>query len=178
MDADSYRAHIDRLILQQSGEIVLNGSHSHATIIIERMFANANHSIDILCRRFDPRIFGTPELVEQAYLFLGGFECRARIIIEDISAERLEHHPFIERCKSFVEGSVLVVKQLPEAISQTSNINFAVMDRVGIRFESDKTAAAAVASFGNSELVDKASALFDNLWQRSKEISLPLSQVG
>lgn len=168
MNADEYRFHIDRLIREKNGEVVLNGSHSHATIIIERMFANAENDVSILSRRFDPRIYGTPELVEQAELFLAQPDRTAHIVLEEMDEAALADHPFFARLAKFIEKGNLSLRKVPDRYADLIKINFAVMDDNGYRFEKDKRQAIASAAFGVGGMANNLRNLFDDIWALSE----------
>jgi hypothetical protein len=172
MNLEDYRGHIDRVIREMDGETVLNGSHSHATILIERMFANASETMDILTRKFDPRVFGTSEAIEQAELFLGDPDRKARILLEEFNDSHLDAHPFIQRLKGFFATEGLEIRVLPKPIAKKVNVNFAVMDNTGYRFERDKSKPVAVAAFGKAEFPEKLKEFFDALWEMSNPVKL------
>jgi hypothetical protein len=173
MNLEDYRGHIDRVIREMTGETVLNGSHSHATILIERMFANAEHSMDILTRKFDPRVFGTSEAIEQAELFLGDSDRKARVLLEEVDESHLSSHPFIQKLRGFWGPGNLEIKVLPTHLAQGINVNFAVMDDSGYRFERDKSRPVAVAAFGEKEFPARLKEFFNSLWDMSKPVQLP-----
>jgi hypothetical protein len=176
MKLEDYRTHIDRLIREMSGEIVLNGSHNHATIIIERMFANASKQIRILSRKFDERVFGTPETTYQAESFLGEDGRSVRILIEDYNEQEMARNPFFARMSQFLESERLQIRQVPPALAELISINFSVMDDVGYRFEEDKNFTVAVAAFEpENDMTTKCIGLFDSLWKVSSDIKLPLA---
>lgn len=171
MNAEEYRSQIDRLIREMSGEVILNGSHAHASIIIERMFANAEREVDILSRRFDPRIYGTCEALEQAELLLGDPDRRIRILLEDSEAINLPEHPFLVRLRQHF-GQNLDVRQLPQDMRPSVTVNFAVMDEAGYRLEQEKQDSVAVASFGATAFVKRLREFFQVVWTRSAQVPL------
>ncbi|MCW2390953.1 hypothetical protein [Sphingobium sp. B11D3A] len=172
MNLEDYRSHIDRLIREQTGQPVLNGSHGHASILIERMFANASSSVRILTRRFDPRIYGTSETVEQAELFLGQRDRKAYILVEEYEESEFTSHPFFERLSKHVGLGNLEVRQVNPELTDKIAINFAVMDDTGWRIEKDKTKAVAVAAFGSREMAKRCVNLFETVWDVSSNFSI------
>ena len=175
MNSDEYRNLIDRAIRDGSGEPILNGSHAHATVIVERMFAHAKETMRILTRKFDPRIYGTTDTVEQAKLFLGDPNRKCKILIEQISPEALDTHPFMEEMSPFLASGNLQICQVPKFARELINVNFAVMDERGFRFEEDKTEAVALAVFGGagSKLTTSLRVLYDKIWTLSESHPLP-----
>ena len=166
----NYRRKIDRAISERTGEIILNGSHAHAAIIIERMFASAKKKMRILSLDFDPRIFGVEETVEQAQLFLGLSDRNAQILIEDKTKIIPRSHPFLN---TLLKNSNLQFKLLRGDLREIVDLNFALMDDCGLRYEGDESgSSSAFARFQESDpLVTRLSKLFDNLWNFSQEIT-------
>lgn len=171
--SEPYRSRIDRLIKEMTGELVLNGSPEHATVIVERMLANAATDVSILTRRFDPRIYGTEETVAQARLCLGDSNRSIEILIEQVNAETLSQHPFVVGNKPAIEAGNLKFRALHPEWASNVAFNFAVMDDNGYRFERDKTEPVATAAFGQTDFVARLRTIFANLWNASAPISLP-----
>lgn len=174
MEAESYRNQIDRAIRDMDGEAILNGSHAHASIIIERMFAHAHECVVILTRKFDPRIYGTAETVEQAQLFLGQSDRKCQVLIEELDQTGLRTHPFIAQLSAQFGVGNLEIRQLPEHLAEIVNVNFSVMDKAGFRFEEDKKEAVAVAAFGKGteKFVSSLRGLFERLWSYSNPVDI------
>lgn len=166
MVIENYREKIDRLISESTGEVVLNGSHEHAAIIMERMFARAENSVKILTRKFDPRIYCAPKTVEAARQMLGDKSRFIQILIEEIDATNQKGSPYFEDFASFGNLEIL---QVPEILREPVTVNFALMDDCGYRFERDQNGATAIVAFGEKELSPRLSNLFDNIWARSRE---------
>src|SRR4051812_45107221 len=114
---EEYRLHIDRLMREMSGEIVLNGSYEHAAVIVERMFANARRSVDILSLRLDERVYGTPETVHEAERFLKDPNHSARLLVESLDSADLEKHPFIVRMRDAIARKALQIRKMPAPVS-------------------------------------------------------------
>jgi hypothetical protein len=175
MNSDDYRSHIDRLIREMTGETVLNGSSAHASIIIERMFANATASVAILSRGFDPRIYGSYEAIEQAELLLGDPNRSISILLENVEAETISSHPFVARLGAYLDRGNLSIRKLPTHLADAVGINFAIMDETGYRIERDKTQAVAVASFGDVNFTTALRKFYSRLWERSELVSVKLA---
>lgn len=168
-----YKSKIDRLISERTGEIVMNGSHAHASTIIERMFARANYSVKILSSKFDARIYGEPETVKQAELFLAGSGREAKILLENIGSDEkkklLEKHPFFSKL-ALHEG--LEIRELPNELSDEISVGYALMDDYGYRVERDGLDSVAVAAFGDIEFSKQLDSLFEKLWKKSEKVSI------
>ena len=179
MDSEEYRNEIERAIKEMAGKPILNGSHAHASIIIERMFANARGCVQILTRKFDPRIYGTSETVEEARLYLGQPDRKCRILVEEYDQTSFENHPFILRMSPFFEAGNVQVRRLTEYYANIVNVNFSLMDESGFRFEEDKKEAVAVAAFGSGteNFVKSLQSLFDSLWQKAIPVDCDVLSV-
>jgi hypothetical protein len=174
MDAEDYRSQIDRAIREMSGETILNGSHAHASIIIERMFAHARECVSILTRQFDPRIYGTSDTIEQARLFLGQPDRRCRIIVEEFDQASFERHPFVVQLLPYLQDGNLQIIRLKDSLAPIINVNYSIMDDAGFRFEEDKKQAVAFAAFGTGteKFVKNLRKLFDTLWEKGERLNL------
>ena len=67
---DAYRQHVRSLAQRHDGGVVFNESIEHASTVIESLFANANHGVDILTGVLNPRVYGREEVITEARLFL------------------------------------------------------------------------------------------------------------
>jgi len=170
MKLRQYKDLVDRLARERSGETVLNGSAEHAAVINERMFTYAESTMDILSRRFDPRIYGTEELIEAARLFSGSPERKTRIALEQADAAEFVNHPF---AKEFLDNDNIQVRQIPAPWHDAIEVNFTVMDGDSYRFEKDKKEAVAIAAFGDKEgIAHRLSNYFESVWAGSSPISV------
>jgi hypothetical protein len=160
MTLEEYKNRINRLITENSGEIELNGSHDHASVIIDCMLARAQSTVRILSRTFDPRIYAKPDVVASARLFLGEQNRKCRVLVEEISPVWGENG-FVALEKLFPN---LEIKQVPESLRASVSMNFALMDDNGLRYEKDQNEASAFVMFGKKELTTDLSRLFDKLW--------------
>lgn len=161
MSIEEYRANINRLIDEMSGELALNGSHEHASVILERMFARAKNSVRILSRTLDPRIYAVPETLEACRRFLGNTERECKVIVEEFPSNS---HGFLSLGREYQNFQV---KQVPDGLKKPVAINFALMDRSGFRFEKDQTETTAIAAFGEKDLTNSLDKVFDRLWDKS-----------
>jgi hypothetical protein len=170
---EEYRLHIDRLMREMSGEIVLNGSYEHAAVIVERMFANARRCVNILSLRLDQRVYGTPETVQEAARFLRDSAHSARILVESLDTAELEKHPFIVRMRDAIARRALQIRKLPSHVSDNLAVNFSLMDgNLGYRFEENKEEAIATAAFGPTPFAQKLEPVFESLWKRGEPVTL------
>ena len=172
MNIDTYRQQIDRLIWEKTGEIVLNGSHDHAAVIIERMLANAKADVAIMARRFDRRIYGTPETIKQANLYLEDPERRLEILVEEGDAATLSAHPFVVANAAALAAGNLKIGRITEPAAEIVDVNFSVMDDDGYRVETDGDKAIATAAFGATAFTAQLRTVFDTLWRLSTPLEL------
>jgi Ca2+-dependent lipid-binding protein len=168
MTLEEYKTRINRLITENSGEIELNGSHDHASVIIDCMLARAQSSVRILSRTFDPRIYAKSDVVASARLFLGEQGRKCQVLVEEVSPVWNEND-FVALEKLFPN---LEIKQVPEVLRDAVSMNFALMDDNGLRFEKDQTEASAFVTFGKKELTSDLSRLFEKLWVYSTPVQV------
>lgn len=170
MSTEKYRDKIDRVITEASGEIVLNGSHDHAAIIIERMFSRAKESVRILTAKFDPRIYCDQETISAARKMLGDNSRCIKVLIEEPDATSQTGNPYFEELASV--GN-LEIRVIPEILRAPISINFALMDEAGFRMEKDQTGTTAIVCFGNNEVTPRLKSLFDEVWSKSQTVVKP-----
>lgn len=149
---------------------MLNGSHDHAAIIIERMFARAQSAVRILTRRFDPRVYCEPATLRSANLMLGDRSRTIKILVEDIQSTAPNKNDYFDK---FPKRGNIEIREIPKGLREAISVNFALMDELGYRFEKDQTGATAVVSFGEMTLVPRLKSLFDSVWDRSRVVVSP-----
>lgn len=136
--------------------------------------------MEILTRKFDPRIYGTAATVEEAGLFLGEPDRACRILVEEVNEDSFGSHPFCVENAIFAESGNLEIRQIPEKIRELIEFNFAVMDDKGFRFEKDKKEAIALARFGegSEEFVEKLKKIFSMIWEVSSPVNIREKQAA
>jgi hypothetical protein len=171
----SYRALVQKLTRERTGEPVFNTSLEHAAVLIEAMFHHGRSSVDILTGKFNPRVYGREDVVEQARLFLAEPERKVRVLMEDSSEEAIKEHPFFA---AFSDNSNLQVRLASPQFASVYKFHFTVMDGDSYRFERDKESPAAVAAFGDTEGAASMATLFDAMWAVSEPIELPKARAA
>lgn len=164
MSIEQYRDKIDRLISEATGEVILNGSHDHAAVVIEKMFDRAKSTVRILTRKFDPRIYCVSQTVEAAKRMLGDRSRSIHILIEELAATNQHDNPYFCDLANY---NNLVLKEVPEALRGPISVNFALMDDNGFRFEKDQLGTSAIVAFGDRTLTPRLSAIYDRVWVES-----------
>lgn len=169
MTTEGYREKIDRLITASTGDVVLNGTHDHAAIVLERMFARADKCVKILSEKIDPRIYSEPRTLEAAKRMLGARDRTIQVLVEDLEATPVSRNPFFALAD---EASNLEIRQVPKNLRGPVAINFSLMDDRGYRFEKDQTGATAIVAFGEKDLTPRLRAVFERVWALSKPLEL------
>lgn len=167
MSTEKYRDKIDQVITEASGEVVLNGSHDHAAVILERMFSRARTSVRILTRKFDPRIYCDEMTVNSARKMLGDTSRSIQVLIEEPEATSHKGNPYFEDLSNI--GN-LEIRVIPEHLKGPISINFALMDDAGFRLEKDQAGTTAIVCFGNKEITPRLKSLFDRVWSQSEKV--------
>ncbi|MEM6381554.1 MAG: hypothetical protein AAF739_02680 [Pseudomonadota bacterium] len=169
MQSETYKQKIDRMIRESTGEIILNGTHEHAAIILERMFAHASESVRILTRKFDPRTYCVPETVAAARSMLTDRKLSIMVLVEEIDSINSEHNPYLGEFRKLENFQI---KEVADQLKSPVDVNFALMDERGYRFERDQSGATAVVSFGEKTLTHRLKRLFDDVWVTSNDLRL------
>ena len=126
--------------------------------------------MDILSRRFDPRIYGTDALIDSAKLFSGQPERKTRIALENANPDEFINHPFAIELE---HNSNIEFRKIPDHLHDIIKSNFTVMDKCSYRFEEDKQKAVAIAAFGDTNgFAERLSGYFDNVWEMCEPISV------
>ena len=157
-----YRERVRRAAQERGGDPIYNGSVEHASILAEQLFKSAVVSVDLLTGSLDARVYGRPEVLQEAEAFLSKPNRKVRILLEEPECIDVEEHPFF---KSFRSRTDVEFRVLPKAISEATHYHFMVMDSDSYRFEEDKTKPEAVAAFGHSEGGKKLTSVFSLLWE-------------
>lgn len=166
---DDYRRQIDRLISKSDGEVLLNGSVSHAAMVIERMLSRAHEQVLVMTRNLDPLIYCDDVTSRAALNFVRSGKTFKILIDEyDDKDQRDRDNPYFSQLLKL--GGGFELRQVPEGLRDSIALNFAVMDDRGFRIEKDETGATAVVSFGNKSMADRLVALFESVWSSAKAI--------
>lgn len=168
MTLNEYRDEIDRLILSGTDETITNGSAAHAAIIIERMFKHAQHSMRILTRRLDPKIFADPEVIDHARVFLSDPSNTVHVLVENFEDRYVDDHMFVT---AFRHLPNVKIETLPAPLSSRIESNFALMDDRGVRFEEDKNRPIASASFNDQKYAEAIKLFFEAIANVAEPIS-------
>lgn len=163
---DDYRKTIDRLISRADGEIALNGSPSHAAIVLERMFTRAHRAVRIMTRHLDPLIYFDRAAVRAATEMLRSGKS-LKILVDEFDEARLRTEPGLEILRDYNDFEI---RQVPDGLRASIALNFSVMDARGFRIEKDHSGATAVISFGKKDINDRLVSLFDEVWAESKPV--------
>ena len=169
MDETDYRLLIERLARERTGETVLNGSFSHASVINECMFRNSSSAISVLTRRLAPDVFGTDQFIS-AFGESGEKGTKVTILVEEASSEYLAEHPLAQALRNH---PCVMIRRLSAKHADDVEVNYTIMDGDSYRFERDKRKAVAVASFGGSQsFCGRLKNHFDFYWSESEPISI------
>lgn len=151
-----YAEKIDRLIREKTGEAVPNSSIDHASILLERMFDNAQSSVRIFSGSLNKLAYGRPEILAAAERFLWDESHHLDIVVED---DIDEDHPFAD----ILARSNVQVSKLPPESSDVIKFHFSLMDDCGYRYEGDKNKPGAIAAFGQTDMGNTLADIFTML---------------
>ena len=163
---DDYRKQIDSLISKVDGEVLLNGSTSHAAMVIERMLSRAQGTVRIMTRFLDPLIYCEDATKRAAVDFLRAGK-KLKILVDDLDGS--ESHPYFCELQGKNE---LEIRRVPESLRESIAINFSIMDNKGFRLEKDASGETAVVAFGLDNINARLVSLFDSVWKESIEVKI------
>lgn len=171
MNMDAYSTKIDRMISAADGTIALNGSTSHAAVVLERMLSRAQESVRIMTRYLDPLIYAESDTIRAAADFLRSGKS-LRILVDQVSSGKEA-----EAFELLADEGDIQIRQVPDAFRKSIAINFSLMDQKGFRLEKDESGATAVVSFGQDDLNKRLDVLFDKVWKTSRPVPIK-AKVG
>ncbi|MEA2909866.1 MAG: hypothetical protein QOJ15_1947 [Bradyrhizobium sp.] len=161
LEMDSYRSHVEALATRADGELVLNRSPAHASIVLEAVFNASSEIVEILTSKLAPEVYGEPELIEAAARFLD----RPKSSIAILSESEIDRatHPFLVALDARGFADRISIRCLPAASLKRYSFNFAVGDRRHFRFEQSRDSFEAFARFGVADIGTKLNRIFADL---------------
>lgn len=152
--------------LCRDGEPLYNGSIDHATVLAAALFEHAADEVCIFSGKLNAHVFGKERVLERARIFLSTPGRKVRILVE--SPDDIDHsdHPFLVE---FGNNDDVEIKALRTEYSDLP-YHFMVMDEDSYRFEEDKDAPSAIASFGDEAGGKHLTKIFDTLWNNSNDL--------
>ena len=103
---EEYRSEIDRRIKANQKDTMLNGSSSHAAIVVERLFAHARDKVRILSKSFTPEIYADGQLIDRAKQFLSEPGRTLEVMVEDPRTIWSGQHAFFKALVGYNEVKV------------------------------------------------------------------------
>lgn len=170
----TYRDHVRACAEQgRSGksETVYNRSPAHASIIVEHLFAFADHTVDVLTGHLNTVVYGQAPVLEAAVDFArkGG---KLRILMEDVQAHHAQGNALIARLKVENLMGAVDARCVPATLETAYPYHFAVADGRSFRMEGDKRDTQAVGAFGDVEVGQALQDRFNEIWKSSTAVSL------
>lgn len=161
----SYIDLVEAAAVCKNGDPFLNSSLAHAAVIVERIIADAYHSVSILSRSLDPKVYGRNRTLDTTSRFLDEAPRRMRILVEEGNESAHAENPFLNKFKDRPNVEIRIV---PRLLQEKYKFHFLVADHESYRFEPDKTKSAAIVAFGHTEVADKLERVFGTLWKQSE----------
>jgi hypothetical protein len=167
MEIDRYRKHVRELAAKRDGTPVYNSSLQHASVLAETMFEFGNKEVCIFSGKLNANVFGTPEVLKRAELFLADPATKVRVLVENGDSLDERDHPFVNK---FARRDDVEFRALQADVANSVKFNYIVMDEDSYRFESDKDLPEAIASFGDEKGGKNLTQVFDELWNQSSKL--------
>ena len=134
-----YRRGVETLMLLKSGQTISNSEPSHAAILFDVLFNNAQEKIIIFCKNLNKEVFDAPFLSESAKKALD-----RKVTIQIITQEsKPDDSKFIQWLKT--EPRVQLLATTSDIVKKVV-FNFTVMDDSAFRFEEKNHKCEATAS--------------------------------
>lgn len=164
---EKYRNQVRELASKRDGSPIFNSSLSHAAVLAEAMFEFGHKEVCIFSGKLNANVYGTPEIINRARLFLADPITKIRVIVENPDAIDKRDHPFVA---AFDGRDDVEIRALEADVAKQTPYHYVVMDSDSYRFESDKTEPVAIAAFGDTKGGKNLQAVFDNLWNSSTKL--------
>lgn len=161
--AADYIDTVEAAALCKNGDPFLNSLPAHAAVIVQRIIADAYHSVSILSRSLDPKVYGRNRTLDTTSRFLDEAPRRMRILMEEGNEKAYAENPFLNK---FKDRPNVEFRLVPPHLQEKYKFHFLVADNESYRFEPDKTKSAAIVAFGHTEIADKLERVFETLWKR------------
>src|SRR4051794_12616517 len=95
-DLDAYRRFV--AAAAATHKVIVNRDDEHAAILIAQIFRVSRHRIDILAGSLDPKVYGSPEVMNSGHEFMSHPNAAIRILAE----QQIDHgHPFVKMLSDF-----------------------------------------------------------------------------
>ena len=160
-----YLDRVDAAARRRNGQPFLNESLGHATVIVERVVADAYRSVSILSRNLEPRVYGRNQTLDTTASFLAESPRSLRILLEDTDPKSHAENPFLNKFKNHPK---VELRHIPEELQKKYEFHFLVADGESYRFEPDKSKSAAIVAFGDTEGAANLENIFNRIWEGSK----------
>jgi hypothetical protein len=160
-EVQKYREYVTGVADAAKGQLILNRSGEHASVIIEQLFRKAEAEVMFLTGALYPPIYGTPEVRESAIKFLkSSSEAKIHIIAE----KQLDwRHPLLAAIEGAGLKDRVSLLSLPAQLAEVTPYHFAVADGCCYRLEADKNVYEAMVKFGEPVQGGQLRAIFANL---------------
>lgn len=161
VDLTAYKERVWQLAEKRDGEAIYNGSPEHAAVIVERLFATAEHHVRLLTGDLEAKVYAETEVIQSATRFLAHGDHKLDVLVEDDSFSRF--HPFwvaVGACEN------AQFYHAPQELSELIPYHFMTADDKSFRFERDKNTHTAVAAFGDAVVTTNLNGIFDSLKAR------------
>ena len=158
-----YQQQVQALVRDGVPFRISNRTVAHAAILLEAVFATAKQEVRLFCGSFDENFYSNERLKTSVIDFLHKPGTRLLVLSEvKLPAE----HKMLQALQPYL-GSKAELRYL--TVSSPNSKHFAVMDRVGYRFEfshdaTDVNVVEAVANFNEPETASKLADSFDAMY--------------
>lgn len=160
----NYAEYVHLLFEQKSGNKVGNDSAENAKVLYREIFSHAQNEIRIFCTNLSAVVFDDDSVYESLRGALNR-GVKFKIIIKmppDTSRSLTE----LSDAKN-VDNVKIWIKTAGEVTANGKEVNFAVMDGCGYRYEYDASKPCAVGCANDPVFAGKLTSLFDSIVSRA-----------
>jgi hypothetical protein len=163
IDAAAYRAYVQQAADgNKPSEILVNRSAHHAAIVMEVLFSKAHREVRILTKALSEDVYATPSTLRAAIRFLQQNGDGKIEILTEQPIDRASHG-FLRELDHQGCGGRVKVWAVPPNAQKMYRFNFAVVDGLHFRFESDRDNREAIVQFGETAFAGHLDRIFGTI---------------
>lgn len=171
LDETNYREAVETLMRLRSDKAIGNSLPSHAAILFEAFFRNAQGRVRIFCQNLNNHVFGINGVVESATIALNRKNVGIDILIQDATPDS---GPFLKFLQENRTNPLLRLRRVDKETTRSAPINFSIMDNEALRYEKDREKVKAFAIMFAPNLAGLLIEKYEKMFAASTPLQIPI----
>jgi hypothetical protein len=177
-EKEKYREFVIRMATgEKPSQLFQNGSESHASIVMEVIFAEAKKTVHMLTNALSDDVYGTDSVIASAKDFLKRDRNAVLEIISETDRENMGKE-LLNALYAADLGRQIKGYVVPPEVSKSYKFNFAVADGANYRFEPSRGYRKANIRFGDLKFSDKLERAFKKIKKSAKPVEYSVAAQG